>query len=133
MKKLITLVITIVITTMSYAQELHCNSNMMCEWDYKTKKWDCQDTTYWNRPIKFTFKNNTVHVNDKNKSVYHLDNEPDSSQAGVLNGVNWTSIGWYNTRDEQNKKCVFIIYTLSNGQKTVEITYKNFLHQYFIN
>ena len=126
------LVITIVITTMSYSQQLKSSSIMTCDWNYKEKQWNCADTIYWTVPFIFTFEKNIVRVSDKNKSVYYLD-KPDSSQAGTLNGVKWTSVGWYNTRNKHNKKCIFVIYTLSNGQKTIEITYKNYMHQYFIN
>ena len=58
MKKLITIIITIAITTISYAQVnnvIHTSRNKILVWNEKSKQWDGEEIVY--RPVKFTLKN----------------------------------------------------------------------------
>ena len=128
MKKLITLVITIVITTMSYAQVedvLYSNSNQMCVWSFRLEKWTCKDTVYC--PIKFTLINEVFYLNDKTESKYILHEKGNYEEH-----EGYSAIFFDNSTDQNNEKCMFSIFTSLTGSKVIIITYKNYSIEYFI-
>ena len=78
MKKLIAIVITIVITTMSYAQDstiLRAQAQQSCTWDEEFKDWYCIDFKY--EGATFVLKKEVFYVNDRNHSKYILSSVSD--------------------------------------------------------
>ena len=73
MKIFLAIFLSLVITTISYAQVnnvIHTSRNKILVWNEKSKQWDGEEIVY--RPVKFTLKNGVYYVTDKNKSRYTL-------------------------------------------------------------
>tara|TARA_R110000868_G_scaffold14285_8_gene66399 strand:+ start:14147 stop:14545 length:399 start_codon:yes stop_codon:yes gene_type:complete len=129
MKKLIAIVITIVITTIGYAQDstiLRAQAQQSCTWDEEFKDWYCIDFKY--EGATFILKNEVFYVNDRYKSKYFLNGKGDYTDH---NGFN--SIIFKNVKDKDGKKCILSIITYSNGNSTMYIAYQTKQLRYFFN
>ena len=124
MKKLITLVITIVITMNCYAQVIHTTRNKILVWDVKSKQWVSEGIVY--RPVKFTLKNGVYYVTDKNKSRYTLHTK------GIIEKFKkYNTLVFDKATDEENNKCMFSISTFPDGIRVIAIGYKGYLINYY--
>lgn len=124
-----TLIITIVITTMSYAQDstiLRAQAQQSCTWSERFKDWYCIDFKY--EPATFILKNEVFYVNDRYNSKYVLNGKGDYTDH---NGFN--SIIFKNVRDKDRKKCILSIITYTNGNSTMYIAYRTKQLRYFFN
>jgi len=129
MKKLIAIVITIVITTIGYAQDstiLRAQAQQSCTWDEEFKDWYCIDFKY--EGATFVLKKEVFYVNDRNHSKYILNGKGNYTDH---NGFN--SIIFKNVRDKDRKKCILSIITYSNGNSTMFISYQTKQLRYFFN
>ena len=124
MKKLITLVITIVITMSCYAQVIHTVRNKILIWNKKSKQWDSEGMVY--RPVKFTLKNGVYFVTDKNSSKYTLH-----TKGTVEKFEKYNTLVFNKATDEDNNKCMFSISTFPDGIRVIAIGYKNYLINYY--
>ena len=130
MKKLIAIVITIVITTIGYAQDstiLRAQAQQSCTWDEEFKDWYCIDFKY--EPAILVLKNEVFYVNDRYHSKYALNGKGDKTDH-----KGFTSIVFNNATNKEGKKCILSIITYSNGNRTMFIAYRtNQLRYFFIN
>jgi hypothetical protein len=124
MKKLITLVITIVITMSCYAQVIHTVRNKILVWNEKSKHWDSEGIVH--RPVKFTFKNGVYYVTDKNLSKYTLH-----TKGIVEKFEKYNTLVFNKATDEDNNKCMFSISTFPDGIRVIAIGYKGYLINYY--
>ena len=127
MKKLMTLVITIVITMSCYAQVnnvINTVRNKILVWNQETKHWDSEGIVF--RPVKFTFKNGVYYVTDKNKSRYTLH-----TKGTVEKFEKYNTLVFDKATDEDNNKCMFSISTFPDGIRVIAIGYKNYLINYY--
>ena len=128
MKKLITLVITITITTMScYAQVnnvIHTVRTRTLIWNLKSKQWDLLRTS--DNARIFTLINGVYYVDDKAKSKYTLHSIGINDYSPIYN-----TITYKNTTDEINDKCGFSISTFPDGLRVVAIEYQNYSIIYY--
>ena len=127
MKKLITIIITIAITTISYAQVnnvINTTRNKILIWNKKSKQWDGEGIVY--RPVKFSLKNGVYYVTDKNKSRYTLH-----TKGTVEKFEKYNTLVFNKATDEDNNKCMFSISTFPDGIRVIAIGYKGYLINYF--
>jgi hypothetical protein len=130
MKKLMTLVITMVITTMScYAQDstvLKSEAQKMCIWNDTLRDWDCPDVLY--KEVTIVLKNEVFYVNDEHNSKYTLNTKGDLTKHDEYN-----LIVFNNVTDKDDQRCVLSMITLVNGNTSMYIDYKNKQLRYFFN
>jgi len=127
MKKLITLVITIVITMSCYAQVnnvIHTVRTRTLIWNLKTKQWDLLRTS--NNARIFTLINGVYYVDDKARSKYTLHSIGIDDYSKIYNTVTYK-----NTTDEINDRCGFSISTFPDGLRVVAVEYQNYSICYF--
>jgi hypothetical protein len=127
MKKLITIIITIAITTISYAQVnnvINTTRNKILIWNKKSKQWDSEGIVY--RPVKFSLKNGVYYVTDKNLSKYTLH-----TKGTVEKFEKYNTLVFNKATDEDNNKCMFSISTFPDGIRVIAIGYKNYLINYY--
>ena len=127
MKKLITIIITIAITTISYAQVnnvINTTRNKILIWNKKSKQWDSEGIVY--RPVKFSLKNGVYYVTDKNSSKYTLH-----TKGTVEKFEKYNTLVFNKATDEDNNKCMFSISTFPDGIRVIAIGYKNYLINYY--
>ena len=128
MKKLITLVITITITTMScYAQVnnvIHTVRTRTLIWNLKSKQWDLLRTS--DNARIFTLINGVYYVDDKAKSKYTLHTIGINDYSPIYN-----TLVFNKATDEDNNKCMFSISTFPDGIRVIAIGYKNYLINYY--
>jgi hypothetical protein len=129
MKKLITLVITIVITTTIYAQDstvLKSEAQNMCVWNDTLRDWNCPDVLY--KEVAIVLKNEVFYVNDEYNSKYKLTSKGDFTKYDDYN-----LIVFNNVIDKDDERCVLSMITLVNGNTSMYIDYKNKQLRYFFN
>jgi hypothetical protein len=121
MRKLITIVVTIAITTMSYAQDstiLRAKAQQSCTRDDGFKDWYCIDFKY--EGATFILKNEVFYVtDDHSKAKYILKEKGDVKQH---NG--FSRIVFQNVIDKDGKRCAITIITYTNGNKIIYIAYE---------
>lgn len=129
MKKLITLVITIVITMSCYAQDstvLKSQAQKLCIWNDTLRDWNCPDVLY--KEVTIVLKNEVFYVNDEHNSKYTLNTKGDLTKYDECN-----SIVFNNVTDKDDKKCVLSMVTDLNNNTSMYIDYKNKQLRYFFN
>ena len=129
MKKLITLVITMVITTTIYAQDstvLKSEAQKMCTWNDTLRDWNCPDVLY--KEVAIVLKNEVFYVNDEYNSKYKLTSKGDLTKYDEYN-----LIVFNNVIDKDDERCVLSMITLVNGNTSMYIDYKNKQLRYFFN
>ena len=127
MKKLITLVITIVITMSCFAQDtIKAQAYRSCAWYNEIQNWLCLN--YTRIPIDIIHKNNIYYINDVRKLYYKTKGEPDVS---YFNGC--SSIIYKNVIDNKGEKCFLSIINYPEGDKTIYISYTNRQTRYYFN
>lgn len=125
MKKLITLVITIVITTMSYSQDtIKIQGYRSCEWYDKEKNWLCLN--YTREPINIIHKKNIYYVNDK---LYYIT----KGEGNIVYFSGCSSIMYKNVIDNKSEKCFLSIINYPDGNKIIYISYTNRQTRYYFN
>ena len=127
MKIFLAIFLSLVITTISYAQVnnvIHTSRNKILVWNEKSKQWDGEEIVY--RPVKFTLKNGVYYVTDKNKSRYTLHTK------GIIEKFKkYNTLVFDKATDEENNKCMFSISTFPDGIRVIAIGYKGYLINYF--
>jgi len=129
MKKLITLVITMVITITIYAQDstvLKSEAQKMCTWNDTLRDWNCPDVLY--KEVAIVLKNEVFYVNDEYNSKYKLTSKGDLTKYDEYN-----LIVFNNVIDKDGERCVLSMITLVNGNTSMYIDYKNKQLRYFFN
>ena len=128
MRKLITIVVTIVITTMSYAQDstiLRAKAQQSCTRDDGFKDWYCIDFKY--EGATFILKNEVFYVtDDHSKAKYILKEKGDVKQH---NG--FSRIVFQNVIDKDGKRCAITIITYTNGNRVIYIAYEKKQMRYY--
>ena len=121
MRKLITIVVTIAITTMSYAQDstiLRAKAQQSCTRDGGFKDWYCIDFKY--EGATFILKNEVFYVtSDHSKAKYILKEKGDVKQH-----KGFSRIVFQNVIDKDGKRCAITIITYTNGNKIIYIAYE---------
>ena len=121
MRKIITIVVTIAITTMSYAQDstiLRAKAQQSCTRDDGFKDWYCIDFKY--EGATFILKNEVFYVtDDHSKAKYILKEKGDVKQH---NG--FSRIVFQNVIDKDGKRCAITIITYTNGNRVIYIAYE---------
>jgi hypothetical protein len=127
MKKLITLIIIIVITTSCYAQDtIKIQRQQFCKWDDTNKRWYC-----WEQgqdPAVITLKNNIYYINGRHHLKYIIKGEGD---VVYFNGC--SSIIYKNVIDNKGEKCFLSIINYPDGDKTIYISYVDRQTRYYLN
>lgn len=127
MKKRITLVFTIVITTMSYAQDtIKIQGYRSCEWYNEIQDWLCLN--YTREPIKIIHNNNIYYINDKHHLNYTIKGGGD---VVYFNGCSSTINK--NVIDNKGEKCFLSIINYPDGDKTIYISYVDRQTRYYLN
>ena len=128
MRKIITIVVTIAITTMSYAQDstiLRAKAQQSCTRDDGFKDWYCIDFKY--EGATFILKNEVFYVtDDHSKAKYILKEKGDVKQH---NG--FSRIVFQNVIDKDGKRCAITIITYTNGNKIIYIAYEKKQMRYY--
>ena len=128
MRKLITIVVTIAITTMSYAQDstiLRAKAQQSCTRDDGFKDWYCIDFKY--EGATFILKNEVFYVtDDHSKAKYILKEKGDVKQH---NG--FSRIVFQNVIDKDGKRCAITIITYTNGNRVIYIAYEKKQMRYY--
>jgi hypothetical protein len=127
MKKLITLVITMVITMSCYAQDtIKAQGYRSCAWYNEIQNWLCLN--YTRVPINIIRKNNIYYINDKDKLYYKTKGQPDVVYS---NGCN--SVIYKNVINNKGEKCYLSIIYYPEGDKIIYISYTNRQMRYYFN
>ena len=128
MRKLITIVVTIAITTMSYAQDstiLRAKAQQSCTRDDGFKDWYCIDFKY--EGATFILKNEVFYVtDDHSKAKYILKEKGDVKQH-----KGFSRIVFQNVIDKDGKRCAITIITYTNGNKIIYIAYEKKQMRYY--
>ena len=130
MKKLITLVITMVITMSCYAQKdiiITAQSEQVCVWSDASKRFNCWD--HIDKQTKFVLKNEIFYINNKFYDAKYTLN----GKGRIENCDGFFKIVFENVIDKHNKKCVITIITYNTGRRTMYITYETKEMRYYFN
>ena len=128
MRKIITIVVTIAITTMSYAQDstiLRAKAQQSCTRDDGFKDWYCIDFKY--EGATFILKNEVFYVtDDHSKAKYILKEKGDVKQHD-----GFSRIVFQNVIDKDGKRCAITIITYTNGNRVIYIAYEKKQIRYY--
>ena len=128
MRKLITIVVTIAITTMSYAQDstiLRAKAQQSCTREDGFKDWYCIDFKY--EGATFILKNEVFYVtDDHSKAKYILKEKGDVKQHD-----GFSRIVFQNVIDKDGKRCAITIITYTNDNRVIYIAYEKKQIRYY--
>ncbi len=123
MKKLITLFLFLYAGVVMGQSDGYIYTVASGPWNAYAQKFDL---TYRDVNMSFQLDKSVIYINDGARSVYITENsvvEQDDSRALI---VSWDA------RDERSRRCkIFMGQYRSNGEKSLIVTYTDYMFQYF--
>jgi len=125
MKKIIGLVLFLYAGVATAQSDGHIYAVSSGPWNTYTQKFDL---TYRDVNMSFQLDKSVIYINDGARSVYITENsvvEQNDSRAFI---VSWDA------RDERSRRCkIYMGQNRSNGEKSLIVTYSDYMFQYFYN